>query len=372
MSKRLNIASWILMGVLILPLLQQVSGLVHEKKLKGAVKVVDYPNFSVKGWFEEEYQKELEPALNDRFGFRNIFIRVNNQVAFSLYRKALANGVEIGKKNFLYEKNYILAQQGDDYLGDSLIELNALKLKGIQNYCEENGKHFLLVFAAGKGSFYPEYIPDIFISEKKKTNIQGYSQAFDTLGINYINFNSWFVEMKDTSRYCLYPKTGIHWSYYGMVLVIDSLNNYLSAVTGKPMPVFEWGDIRESRRYRGSDRDIEEGMNLIFRINHDKMAYPKFSYNDDNVSKPRGVVIADSFYWGIHNMGFSNRIFEKGEFWYYNKQIYAAHLDKVANLDDIDRLDRLADIDVIIMMATEATIKVFPFGFEDLLASRGL
>ncbi len=367
MEKKLKIASWVLVGLLLLPLFQQLTGLVHERKLRGAVKVAALPEFSLKNWFSGTYQDKLEPAARDRFGFRNIFVRVNNQVAFSLYRKALANGVIIGKKNYMYESNYINARNGEDFLGDSLIGSKVQKLKKIQDYCEAHGKLFLVTFAAGKGSYYPEYFPDKYLKEPGKTNISVYSEYFDACGVNYIDFNKLFLEMNDTSRYCLYPKTGVHWSYYGMVLVFDSLVNYIGKETGMEMPLFEWGDIKQNRRYQSSDRDIEEGMNILFRINHEKLAYPKVAFKDEGIRKLKGVVIADSFYWGLHNIGFSHRIFDHGEYWYYNRQVIANHIEGDFFLDDVGRLERLKDVDVIIMMATEATMMKFPFGFEDVL-----
>ena len=372
MERRLNIASWILVGLLLLPLLQHATGLVKERKLKGAVTQADVPRFKGENWWNMSYQDSLETAMNDRFGFRNLFIRINNQVAFSFYRKALASGVVIGKDNYMYERNYIKAYNGEDFVGDSVIRQNSETLKVLQDTLESRGKNFVVAFAAGKGSFYPEYFPDRYQMQPGRTNLAAYKDWFDRCGVNYIDFNAWFLQMKDTSRYILYPRTGVHWSYYGMVLVIDSLVNYLEKTSGHEMPVFNYYDIRESRKYRSSDKDIEDGMNIIFRVNRDKLAYPKVQFIDENVNKLKGVVIADSFYWGLHNIGFSSRIFDKGEYWYYNKRIIANHLDGPLELDTIDRWQRLENVDVVMMMATGATLPKFPFGIESIFDSASI
>lgn len=367
MDKRLKIASWVLVGALLLPLFQQITGLAFERKLRGAVQIAEMPSLSGEGWFEGTWQDSIETAMKDRFGFRNFFIRVNNQVAFSLYRKALANGVVIGKKNYLYESNYIHARNGTDYLGDSLILSNARKLKTLQDSLEARGTHFVVTFAAGKGSYYPEFFPDEFRMEPGKTNMQAYSDCFDSLGVNYVNFNDWFVSMKDTTSYNLYPRTGVHWSYYGMSIVFDSLVNYLEEVTGREMTDFQVGEVELSRHYRSSDKDIEQAMNILFRINYDLMAYPKISINDEGIRKPRGIVVADSFYWGLHNMGFSHRVLQDGEFWYYNKEIYSVNPGGVVPMEEVDPVARLDSAEVVMMMCTEATIMKFPFGFEEVL-----
>ncbi len=369
MERKLHIWSWILVGALLLPLFQQVTGLVHTRKLKGAVKIAEVPEFSKDDWFSVAYQPAAEKALNDRFGFRAVFVRVNNQLAFTLYRKALASGVVIGKKNYLYESNYIKAYYGTDFLGDSVISEKVRKLKVIQDSLAEKGTKLLLAFAAGKGSYYPDFFPDRYHTEKGPTNIETYVKFCQEAGLNYIDFNSWFLEMKDTSRYCLYPRTGVHWSYYGMVLVVDSLIRYTEELTGKDMPEFEWGNIKVSRKYRSSDRDIEDGMNILFRVNYDKLAYPEIHYPEDESDSVKSIVIADSFYWGLHNLGISNRAFHEGEFWYYYNRIMANHLEEAILVEEIDVLPKLIESDVIILMATEATMDRFPFGFiEDVYA----
>ncbi len=104
---------FVLIGVLsLLPLIQQLTGFIKVKPLFGAITEGQKPIFDFNRWMEGDYQKEMEAYLNEKFGFRNYFIRLNNQVAYSLYHKAKANGVIIGKENYLYELSYINAYYG--------------------------------------------------------------------------------------------------------------------------------------------------------------------------------------------------------------------------------------------------------------------
>ena len=365
----LHIASWVLLGLLLVPIFQQITGVVHERKLKGSYTIAPVPSLNSVGWFRGTFQDSLEDAASDRFGFHNLFIRVNNQVAFSLYRKALASGVEIGKENYLYELNYILAHQGLDYLGDSMIEATTAKLARLQQYLGEKGKTFVVVFAAGKGTFYPEYFPDKFSKTTGLNNQESYTRYFEEYGVNYIDFNQWFREMKDTSSYILYPRTGIHWSYYGMTLVADSLARYLEAVTGEDFPDIERGPVKLSRHYRETDDDIERALNIIFRVNYDKMAYPDITFHDEGVEKKKAIIIADSFYWNLFNVGYSERMFDKGEFWYYNQEVYIPGNRNAIQMQDVDQLEKLNNTDIVIIMGTEATMEKFPFGIETLCLS---
>ena len=365
MERKLHILSWLLVVALLLPLFQQVTDIPHKRKLRGYATIAEIPEFSAKEWFDGKYQPKAQKALNDRFGFRRGFVMVNNQVSFSLYNKVFAGGVILGKENHFYEKNYIKGYYGVDFQGDSLWKEKARKLKVIQDSLAVMGTQLLVTHAAGKGSFYPEYFPDNYRFEQGPTNGKTMGRELDAAGVNFLDFNTWFVEMKDTSRYCLYPRTGIHWSVYGMALAADSLIKRAEDLTGMDIAPFEIGDVTVTKKYRSSDRDIEDGLNLIFRVNRDELAYPQISYPEAAHDSVKAIIISDSFYWGLHNMGVSNRAFSEGEFWYYYKRIYASHLDEVVPLEEVDKLAKFEEADIIILLTTEATHSLFPWGFAD-------
>ena len=81
------------------------------------MKKLKAPVFTKENWFNGKYQDTSSKYINDNFGFRNDFIRINNQRVFMLYNEARANGVIIGKDNYLYEYGYIVAALGNDYVG---------------------------------------------------------------------------------------------------------------------------------------------------------------------------------------------------------------------------------------------------------------
>ena len=59
------------------------------------------------------------------------------------------------------------------------------------------------------------------------------------------------------------------------------------------------------------DSDVEDAMNLPFEIKDLEMTYPQFSFVSDSTTfKPKVITVADSFYWGMYNMGFSKKNLE--------------------------------------------------------------
>ncbi|MBI4645358.1 MAG: hypothetical protein HY738_01900 [Bacteroidia bacterium] len=72
--------------------------MIELKPLKGDISLTEDTIFSLRGWFSGKYQEKKEKYLNESFGFRSTMVRLNNQIAFSFFNKAKANGVIIGRR----------------------------------------------------------------------------------------------------------------------------------------------------------------------------------------------------------------------------------------------------------------------------------
>lgn len=352
----------LILALLILPFLQSQLNVVKMKPLKGAISQPEKEAFSFANWFSGEYQEKEETYLNETFGFRSWFIRINNQIAFSFFDKAKARGVIIGKENYLFEENYIKAYYGTDFIGKDSITNRMQRLKYLQDTLAKLDKSLVIVFAAGKGSFYPEYIPDEYKKEKGITNYEVHVELAEKLNLNYIDFNDYFVKNKYTSLYPLYPQFGIHWSYYGACLAADSIVKYIEKLRNIDMPNLYWDEIEVKNAHR-IDVDIAAGMNLLFNPRTFKMAYPIVKFESDTSKiKPSVIVIADSYYWEMYSFGISN-LFNKSHFWYYNKEVYPETFDGPLNVDQLNLSNQIEQNDVIIILATEANLSAFGWEF---------
>lgn len=352
----------IILLLLIVPIIQNKFDFIKLEALKGAIKQPEKKYFSLKDWFAGEYQVQEEKYLNETFGFRSWFIRLNNQMEFNLFRKAKANGVIIGKNNYLYEENYIKAYYGTDFIGIDSITHRMQRLKFVQDTLRKLNKTLVLVFAAGKGSFYPEYFPENYKSEKSKTNYEYHIMLAKKLGINYIDFNGYFVEHKNSSKYPLYPQYGIHWSTYGACLAADSMIKYIETIRHIDMPNLYWNDV-ELADAKETDYDLADGMNLLSRLKGDKMAYPVLKIQSDaGKIKPSAIVVADSYYWCMYGYSFTQALSDN-HFWYYNKQVYPEYFKNALETSQVSLQDEIRDHDVFIIMATEATLPELGWGF---------
>ncbi|NOY94816.1 MAG: hypothetical protein GXO81_00280 [Chlorobi bacterium] len=348
-----------------MPLLFSFTHLNRKIPLKGAVTLNVLPTLNLGSWLNGEFQNKFEKYINDNIGFRPYLVRLRNQVAYTLYDKINARGVIRGKENYLYELNYIKAYNGVDFVGFDSITHTILRIKRLQDTLQAMGKSLLVCLAPGKGSFYPEYFPEKYDSPKTDTtNYKVFSRQLKESGINHIDFNHWFLEMKDTSRYILYPKYGIHWSFYGMLMAEDSLIHYLEASRGIDMPDLILGEYKLSGNLARMDYDIADGMNLIFQLPSEQMCYPEFAWEQaEGKTKPKVIVISDSFYWSMFNTGIWTKSFSPGGFWFYNRQIYPESFSKPTMVEDIDQKEAIDSNDIFILLTTEANLPKFPWGF---------
>ena len=333
------------------------------KPLKGYIKLANQPEFTWEIWAEGTYQSKFDKYLEDHIGLRNVLVKFYNQVDFSLFRKGHAAWVIIGKEDYLYETNYILAYTGRDFIGKDVIKEKCRKIKVVQEELEKLDTELLIVFAPGKASFFPEYIPDRYFDDSTRTtNNEAYLKCFREAGIKHIDFNSLFINMRDTSRYALYPKCGIHWSIYGAYFALDSIISYIEKVKDIDMIDMSIKGIEVSEVMKFNDYDIADALNLMYRIPGPPMPYPYgFKYAEEGKVKPNLMVIADSYYWTIYNLHNSKLLWDEQDFRYYNQQSFTPGQaeEKPAALN----MDELQKFDVIMILYTEANMFKFANDF---------
>jgi hypothetical protein len=352
---------------MIFPIIQYITSFPKVRSLKGSIKTIKQPSLNIKDWCDGNYQEDYQEYINKNIGFRPWFVRIHNQIMFTFFDEANAKGVIRGKNNYLYELNYINAYYGDDYLGRDSINSKVIQVKHLQNILEKLGKTFIVCISPGKGTFYPEYIPDMYKKPiTDSTNHKQFIHFFEKYKINHIDMNTWFINMKDTSQFILYPKYGIHWSHYGMLLAADSLIRYTESKRNIDMPNIEIVDYKVSKKLKYTDYDIANGMNLMFQMSSPEMCYPNYNWSCDSLcEQPSAIVVSDSFYWSMFNIGINKNSFSLGGFWYYNKSVYPDSFDKPLNTNEIDIKQRILESDIIILMSTDANLYKFSWGFVD-------
>lgn len=347
----------IILIVLMLPFVQQHVRFYESEPLNGFKNPAEKEYFALDLWWSGKYQEAYEGWHNENIGFRPELVRVYNQVAYSFYGEAKANGCVIGKDDYLYELNYINAYTGQDFIGYEKLKAKAVKLKELQDSLAAINKTLIVCFAPGKASFYPEYIPDVYKKVNDSTNNKIFGQLLTQYGVNLIDYNQWFVNMKGKAPYLLYPKTGVHWSRYGSTLAIDSLIKFVEKKRNIDMANIKWDEVIVSDSFRAPDDDIADAMNLYWPPCGLPMGYPQVYFDDvAGKTQPRMMAIGDSFFFSLLDVGIAPKSFSDITFSYYNAQLYYSDNSPMVVADIELSMEEADKADVIMLLATECTI----------------
>ena len=323
------------------------------------------PKYSKQDWYSGKFQEKYVDFLEDNIGFRSSFVRINNQLDYSFFNKLNGEGIISGKNEVLFEEDYIKEYIGDFFIGKDAIEKKLHHLKFIQEKLSEKGIDLITVFEPGKASFYPELIPDRFnISKKTISDYDYYLEKAKELEINYLDINKYFLSIKDTCRYLLYPGCGTHWSTYGAYLAADTLLKFIEHQRKIDIPDIEVKSFELTDKPRFSDNDLEKTINLIFSISQPQLAYPDLIFVDDvSKTKPDVLIIGDSYYFNIHTSDIPKNVFNSESFWLYNKFVYPETYEKKLSVKSLNLRSEIEKHDVILLMITERFMHSFLWEF---------
>jgi hypothetical protein len=357
--------------ILLLPAIQSNYHPVREEKLNGFFILNDPPElkkFTWSRWFEGSFQDMYSKGTEDHIGLRKSLFRLHNQYDYSLFGITHALGFIKGKNNHLFEEDYIQEYTGKYFIGKNTLERKFRKLKDIQEQLRAMNIELLPVIEPGKASYFPEYIPDHYHPGKRTlTNQEYFIELFRNLNITYLDLNRYFLDLKNSTLYPLFPNYGMHWSIYGVAVATDSLLKYLGKEHPGKIPGMKIGEVRLSDSLRYSDNDIGNILNLIFPLPKVQAAYPQLHFENDPEKKKLSVlVIADSYYLNIVDR-IGNQVFGKQEYWYYNSKVYPAIIDNdnPVYIDKSDLRKKLSEFDVILLMTSEINMHCVYWNFID-------
>jgi hypothetical protein len=350
--------------VLFLPLLQSRFHFMNLYPLAGDEGPKSDTTLTFSNYCSGVYQHKLNERLASGFGFRSLLIKINNQINFSLFNKVNARGVIAGKEEYLFEATYINAQLGKDFMGGDSINSRLKQLKLISDKLQALNKQLLLVIAPSKPSFYKEFLPGEYLPGPNiSNNYRFVSKGIKEQRLNCIDFSAYFNTLKPTCKYPLYPKHGNHWSTYGAYLAADSIIKSIEWLRKTDLPDLSVKSLNMEQP-KNDDKDIEYGINLLFKLKSFDLAYPEIAIDTNGKTKPNVLVIGDSFYWNLYHLGI-NRCFKRPQFWYYNQAVYPVTAEKQVMTNELNFNEEIAGYDVIIILATESNIHKLGWGFME-------
>ena len=362
----------LIMVTLCLPLVQHVTGLFVVKPLEGFTAPEEPVKLNVKSFRNGTYQAYAQHYLQQNFGFRNFYIRSYNQLMYSCFHQTTNDNIVIGNNGELYLKQYV-----DVYTGKKLQETygtvdsaRAAMRHNVEETCRlidilrRFGTDIIVVLAPSKPLIYPEYLPKNIRQAHCPFSIQEeYAELYAQAGVEHINFVPLFRRLKQESSYPVYTRFGTHWAYATMPFVADTILQKIAAVKHYPMPHVVYGDSNFTYRYKGSDRELEGQLNLLFPLRHGKIPMPEYSLQEDRAyRKPNLLVVGDSYFTQLRNTGFM-KAFNQVDYWKYNDEAISSIPERNGKMPLVNRYEIITQADVILLVFTDMHAYDYLFGF---------
>lgn len=340
-------------------MLQKLFNFPKLRDLKGVVVEQPMPKLHFGNFFDGSFQQQTEKHLKQHFGYRPPLIRLYNQYLWDFYKKTpVGNGVlSFGKEGWIYEpwvvsdyyQNQYREHAPDAETMTSMLTKEAWRLFQVQHILESYGTHLFVSMVPAKDLIYPEHLPenkDTQFDNEPKISARFFNEAeYTRLGVNHLNLEQYFLQMKDTADFALFPQTGTHWSKYACLFAADTMIRYMEDLSGLNMENLVIGP-RELDDARDPDDDLESLLNLMRPLPKPQYYYATVTAEPDSTAvKPKMITIGDSFWWNVVQQLPMQDIFSSYPYWYYNSTIY--YDNNHHSVSDVDLVEELLSADFI-------------------------
>ena len=346
----------LLMMFLFVPIIQEWTDFIPVRPLKGVIMETPKPELTFDNYRSSAYQTQLEQYVREHFGLREPVIRLYNQYVWSAYNKTYCQFIVPGKQGYLYYALAVNEHFGTELLHHYKSNEEAMKdadaelrqMNKLRHVLKDYGIEFLAFIAPDKPEVYPEYLPRRDADTTTVHIDEYFSHRMEETGFPFINMTDWFVSMRDTASFPLFPKTDSHWRY-SAIYGFDSLFRFINTLEGEAkFPTLHIGPpmAYESDKLEGD----EETLNLLFRIHSDKTQYKSniTVEPDSSHRKPKVLFVGDSFIYSMADFMPVSEIMEDREIWFYNSTAYQGFDNKTESVKDIDRLSHILNADYVV------------------------
>lgn len=372
-KKSYNIFVLVAFGAIIFPMLKGFLKTSNVPLLNGFVINNVNPDSLLKKdksmWFSGEYQTLKDDYNNDHWAFKELYVRLNNQLYYNLFNQLRVSRFVSGKDNYVFSETFIYSAYGDDYVGKQIIEEKLRKAKVVQDTLKKKGIDLVLVFAPGKGEYCTEQIADKYKHPIINTNYNDYISISKQYKINALDLKAYFQLLKPSTPYPLFSKFGHHWSFFGECLAVDTIIGYIEKLHQCDLPNISWNKIDVVDTARSRDADVLKSMNLYSNPNQNqKLAYPEVLFELDSVkNRTQVLTISDSYWYGPVYMGVPQNCFAGGSFWYYYNKIIPNPAGATEKIEvwQLDLKQQIESNQVIMLLYSDGNLPTFANTFID-------
>lgn len=224
---------------------------------------------------------ELNRWFDDRVGFRAFFIRLNNQIQYSLFNHS--DKVYIGRDKTLFLRGFIEAKLAFERGGEPWQEAMRAQFLALSRYLDRRNIRLVVVSNPIKASVYPELLP------REVPRLPTVTQ-FDKLRQFLKETPRWiYVDGKDSMASCgsypLFYRTDIHSTYPATFCIAKEIVAKIAVAEGRKESFWE---PRWSYRKQNFSGGLANFLAVLFKP-VETIDIPD-SYYDPTQPAPDGVI----------------------------------------------------------------------------------
>ena len=237
----------------------------------------------------DKFMSDFEAYVNDNFGFRKLFIRMNNFFDLRLLKTSTNKRVILGDADFLFG-----LPDWDTFVNfqtkhtDKQVMEAAARVRALQDRLKSRGVEFLFVMAPNKGAVYKEHIRQKGYLLNQVSEGERWTRALAEAGVNQINMMPEILEAK--KERLIYYKGDHHWNKYAGLIATTRISDVLAAGLQKPAPVFSVTGTMPDDTEKTGGGSLDELLGVKKARVNDQ---PRFTVSGKLL--PPGVVLGDSF-----------------------------------------------------------------------------
>ncbi|AVT79143.1 alginate O-acetyltransferase AlgX-related protein [Rhodopseudomonas palustris] len=234
--------------------------------LVGVTQKVPF-NLSLRGFLDGALQKAAVLRVADAMPLRRTLIRLNNQIAYSLFGEITAPGILIGRDGELVQRSYL-----EEYCSRTISQADAMAdaaiplLRDVQAYYRDRGKLFLYIVTPSKVADMPDKFTHLIACpsspQARAELVPAYVARLRAAGIDVLDLaTSTHAVQSDATP--PFPRGGIHWNELAMARgsqqIVDTINTRAGRELLTPLSF----TVTVSSPAEGRDRDLAELANLL-------------------------------------------------------------------------------------------------------------
>jgi hypothetical protein len=271
-----------------------------NRTLAGITVQRESPALSWDAWFDGKYQEGATRWLSENFAGRELLIRLNNQLLWSVFGKSymMQEMIIQGRHNDLFSSDYIAFREGFAApASQGYIDEIAAKAALLQHRLATGGTAFAVLLTPDKPSFYPQdlparYQPRVPGSPQPPPVVDRLIAALARAGANYVDGRAVTQQVAAKDPWRTFPRTGVHWNRLTASATAEALLRSLEKSSGRPFPNLLATNIRSTLLPDAADADLATLLNLMW-MPHE--TYVKADYSCREPSPGTLTIVGGSF-----------------------------------------------------------------------------